>query len=359
MRSTQRHSFSRLAAASPRTLAFVFIAAIAIVHSSPVLAADALRLHLYWQHQAQFAGYYVAAARGYYEREGLHVTFVESGAGIQPLERLASGQAEISIGWLAHALQARERGADLVNVAQVFQKSGMALACRRSGGIGRSADLPGHRVGVWNVGDEINVRLWMKRAGMNPDSITTVGQAADGDDLIRGRVACATVMTYNEYWKLIDGGIKPADLFVVRFGDASLGLLEDGLYVRSERLRDPAFRSAIARFLRASADGWRYAREQRGEALRLVLAQRRGLDPLHQRRMLDAVLGLIPAQKSGAPFGRLDPEQFRRTVEALAEDPAHGDRARQAASDSWTHDLLDEAGLIIKKNSLQRDKRAF
>ena len=309
-------------------------------------AAETLRLQLYWLHQAQFAGYYMAASRGYYEREGLDVSFLESGAGIAPLERLGTNEVDLSIGWLAHALAAREKGFDLINIAQVFQKSGMALACRRTEGINGVDNLPGHTVGVWNLGDEISLRLWLERSGVKPGSVTTVLQAEHGADLINGRLPCVTVMTYNEYWDLIGAGIKPTDLYTVVFADEGLGLLEDGLYARAERLRDPAFRAAVARFLRASAEGWRYAREHPIEALSVTMTYRPGMDPVHQRLMLDSVLNLIPPPgKSGNAFGMLHLDAYERTVKALATDPMNTKSVREVARDAWTTRLWYQAGL--------------
>ena len=340
------HNYARIAWKS----LWLLIAAVAVapMHgpSRPAHAAATLRLQLYWQHQAQFAGYYMAASRGYYERAGLKVSFLEGGPGISPLDRLANNEADLSIGWLANALAARERGLDPVNIAQVFQKSGMALVCRRSEGINGANDLAGRAVGVWNIGDEIILRRWLERSGVATGSVAIVPQRANARDLIEGRVPCATVMVYNEYWDLIEGGIKPSDLYIVPFEDEGLGLPEDGIYARAERLRDPAFRDAVERFLRATAQGWRYSREHPSEALSETLGRRQGLDPSHQRLMLDSVLDLIsPSGKTAIPFGLLDLDAYDHAVQEMAAAGGQSRGVPGAAREAWTMKLWYEAGL--------------
>ena len=327
-------------------LASVVLGLLAAFFAQSARADDKVRLQLHWQHQAQIAGYYMAVSRGFYDREGLEVTLLEGGPDVTPLERLGSGAADLSIGWLAHALAFRERGLDFVNVAQVFQQSGMGIACRRDAGIAGASDVAGQTVGVWNFGDEINLRVWLERWGVDWNTIKTVPQALHGRDLVEGRRNCITVMNYNEYWDIIEAGIKPSDLYIAQFADEGVGLLEDGIYARAERLRDPAFRKIVARFLRASAEGWRYAREHPTETLAVTLAHGSGLHAVHQRRMLDAVLNLIrPPGKSPPPFGLLDLDAYERTVSVLAADPARAQAVRRAAHDAWTLKPWSEAGL--------------
>src|SRR5690606_24667149 len=138
----------------------------------------------------------------------------------------------------------------------VFHLSAMSLACRTA--TVRSIDnIAGQSIGVWNLGDETSVRLWLRRQGIPETTVTLVPQAARAADLIAGRVACATIMSSNEFWDLVRAGFQARDLIVVRFGEEGLGLLEDGLYVRGAALEDADFRRRVSAFLRATAAGWR------------------------------------------------------------------------------------------------------
>src|SRR5687767_13000076 len=71
-----------------------------------------IRLQLMWQHQAQFAGIYAAVQKGFYERERLRVELIEGGPGINPVDVLAKGDADVALAWLPSAIDARVRGRD-------------------------------------------------------------------------------------------------------------------------------------------------------------------------------------------------------------------------------------------------------
>ena len=60
-------------------------------------------------------------------------------------------------------------------------------------------------------------------------------------------------MTYNEYWQVIDAGYKPEDLIVFNYAAMGNDLLEDGLYVLEDKLKDPAFEDKMVA-LRARLD---------------------------------------------------------------------------------------------------------
>ncbi|WP_374444798.1 ABC transporter substrate-binding protein [Stella sp.] len=305
-----------------------------------------LRVQLQWFHQAQFAGFYVAEALGFYDQAGLDVELREGGVppaggpAVQPLEALLRGEADVALAWLTNALAARRDGADVVNIAQIFRRPGTALLCRRSAGIRRPADIAGRRIGVWNLGDQHEVEFWLAGHGLRAASVVLVAQRPDGRDLVEGDVDCATVMTYNEYWKVLDAGLAPSDLYVVRFADHGAGFLEDGLYVRGEALDDPAARERLVRFARATAEGWRHARENPEEALATVMHVAPGADRQHQRRMLDTVLGLAEPERD---FGLLDLASFDRSIEIIGRGSGDPAAVRAAARGAWTHTIQLEA----------------
>jgi len=301
-----------------------------------------LRVQLHWTHQAQFAGYYLAESRLSQSPEAIRVKLLEGGPGINPINKLLKNQADVGIAWVSELLDARKKGADVVNVAQIFRRPGMAVAFNKRAGLKSVSNLVGHSVGVWNVGDEISVRLWLRNAGIPESSVRLVQQAGGAKDLISGKVNCATVMVYNEYWNLVESGFKPDDLLVTKFGDVGLGMLEDGIYVKRANLDDPNFRRRLTEFLRAMAAGWQQAREHPDEAVAITMTKSRTLEVAHQRRMLDSILNLIPADK---PFGFLEPADFERTVNIYAGKAHDAEEIRKLGRAAWTHRIWEEAGL--------------
>ena len=110
-------------------------AALLALWTGAAKAADELTLQLKWVTQAQFAGYFVAKDKGFYDEVGLDVTIKPGGPDINPSQVIAGGGADVVVDWMPSALATREKGVPLVNIAQVFQKSGMMLTCRNDSGV--------------------------------------------------------------------------------------------------------------------------------------------------------------------------------------------------------------------------------
>src|SRR6056297_2686748 len=133
-----------------RTMKRLLAGALALTMSAGAAAAqDALTLQLKWVTQAQFAGYYVAKDKGFYDEENLDVTINAGGPDIAPEQVIAGGGADVITTWMAAGLAARERGVPLVNIAQPFATGGLQLTCLKSTGVESPSDFPGRTLGVW------------------------------------------------------------------------------------------------------------------------------------------------------------------------------------------------------------------
>ena len=318
----------------------VALSAICLAAAAPARAADPVVLQLKWLTQAQFAGYYVAEAKGLYRKAGLAVTIKPGGPDINPATVLADGGADVAVDWMAAALAARDRGAPLVNIAQVFQRSGMMLTCRRDSGVRRPADLKGKTLGVWFAGNQYPFLAWMAKLGFrtegpNPD-VTVLQQGAGVELLAENRAHCISTMSYNEYGQVLDAGIKPSQLVAFRYQDEGVATLEDGLYTTAAKLADPAMHARLARFLRASMAGWQYALTHQQEAVDIVLraSPGGGRSLSHQQRMLREVAKLVPAGHHG--IGYLDPAAYERTVDVLLAGSAEP-VIRHRPQGAWVH----------------------
>ncbi|HEX3884181.1 MAG TPA: ABC transporter substrate-binding protein [Stellaceae bacterium] len=322
--------------------AFLALVWPALLFAAPAAAqsADHVRLQLMWLNQAQFAGIYLARDKGLYADEDLTVETIEGGPAIAPVDVMAKGGADVAIAWLSSALDARRRGLDVVNIAQILRRPGMTVLCRRDAGIRSILDIAGKSVGVWNVGDEITVRDWLKGFSIPLDRVSPVQQAANGADLLSGRVACATAMMYNEYWSIVEGGLPPDKLIDGRLGDGGFGFLEDGLYVPRAALTDPARRAVLVRFLRATLAGWRLAKQNPEDAFAATMKAAPNADPVHQRRMLETILDLVGDIDR---VGLLDEAAYRHSVETIASQSADGGAVRTAGANGSTELVWNDA----------------
>ncbi len=306
-------------------------------------AADDLTLQLKWVTQAQFAGYYVALENGFYKDEGLNVTIKPGGPDVAPTQVLAGGGADVVIDWMPSALAAREKGLPLVNIAQPFKRSGMMLTCRKDSGIKTPADFPGHTLGVWFFGNEYPFLSWMSTLGIPTDGsaggVTVLKQGFNVDPLLQGQADCISTMTYNEYWQVIDAGLKPEDLVTFKYEDQGVATLEDGLYVLEDRLKDPAFEDELVRFVRASMKGWKWAEENPDDAAMIVLDydETGAQTEKHQKRMMREI-----AKLTAGSDGTLDPADYQRTVDILLAGGSDPVITRQPEG-AWTHAITDKA----------------
>ncbi|MCO6049971.1 ABC transporter substrate-binding protein [Mesorhizobium sp. RP14(2022)] len=300
-------------------------------------AADSLTLQLKWVTQAQFAGYYVAKEKGFYEDENLDVTIKPGGPDIAPEQVIAGGGADVIVDWMGGALAAREKGVGLVNIAQPFKKAGMELVCPKDGPIKTEADFKGRTLGVWFFGNEYPFYAWMNKLGLSTeggaDGVTVLKQSFDVQPLIQKQADCISVMTYNEYWQLMDAGYKPEDLTVFNYSAMGNDLLEDGLYAMEDKLKDPAFADQMVRFVRASMKGWKYAVENPDEAAEIVM-DNGGQDENHQKRMMTEVAKLIDNGD-----GKLVQEAYDRTERALLDQKIIIKKPEGA----WTSAITDKA----------------
>lgn len=238
-------------------------------------AGDKFTLQTKWVTQAQFAGYYVALENGYYDDEGLDVTIKSGGPDIAPPQVMAGGGADILIEWMPAALASREKGLNLVNIAQPFKSSGMMLTCRKDSGISSPSDFADKTLGVWFYGNEYPFLSWMSKLNMATDGsaggVTVLKQGWGIEPILQKQADCVSTMTYNEYWQVIDGGLSADELVVFPYDEQGVSTLEDGLYVLEENLSDPAFVDKAARFLRASMKGWEWASNNSDAAADIVL----------------------------------------------------------------------------------------
>jgi NitT/TauT family transport system substrate-binding protein len=305
-------------------------------------AADRVQLQLKWVTQAQFAGYYAAKAKGFYSAEHLDVTIRPGGPDIVPEQVVAGGGAQFGIDWLPSLLSARDQGAPLVNIAQVFAASGMRELAFKSSGITGAADLKGRKVAVWFGGNEFELLATLEkyRIDRNKD-VTLVQQPFDMNLLLQKKVDAAAAMTYNEYKQVLDAGVKPDDLVVIDFNREGTAMLEDGIFTRADWLRDAKNRPVAARFLRASLKGWEFCRDRAAECVEIVLKESPVLGREHQMWMMTEVNKLVwgpPAPSS--PLGKMDPEAFKRTADIALR---FGVIKKAADAGAYTHEIWELA----------------
>lgn len=313
-----------------------------------------VRLQLKWVTQAQFAGYYAALQQGYYEEEGLDVTIIPGGPDISPQQVVAAGGAEFGIDWMGSHLAAREQilmgdGSGPVNIAQIFQRSGMREIAFVDSGIETIEDLEGKNVGVWFLGNELPLFAALVANDLDPEDpndVNIIAQAFDMVAFIEGELDAAAAMTYNELAQVLEyqgeDGDFPVytleDLNIIDLNEVGTAMLEDMIYANEEWLAEEGNEDIAVRFLRASFRGWIYCRDNPNDCVDYVLEEGSALGAGHQTWMMNEINKLIWPSPNG--IGIHDPELVERTADIAL---TYGVIEEEMDEGAWRGDLAQQA----------------
>jgi NitT/TauT family transport system substrate-binding protein len=323
---------------------------------------DDVRVQLQWVAQSQFAGYFVANDLGFYEDECLNVEILEGAVEIVPQTVLATGGAEFGLAWVPKALVSREQGADIVNIAQVFERSGTLEVSFADSGIQTPADWAGKTVGNWGFGNEYELTAAIELFGV--EDVELVGQNFDMLALLNGELDAAEAMIYNEYAQLLEAEnpdtgelYQPEDFNIIDFNEVGTAMLQDAVWVNADWIAEEGNEDIAVRFLKATFRGWIHCLDNFDECVEVVLNNGSTLGESHQAWQLNEILGLIfPASKG---IGVMNESLWEQTVEVatgqieelqgveISGDAYRTDLAQQAV------DALREEGLDIRGESYE------
>jgi len=314
---------------------------------------DEVRLQLQWVAQSQFAGYFAALEEGMYEDECLDVEILEGAVDIVPQQVLATGGAEFALAWVPKALVSREAGADIVNIGQVFERSGTLMVSFTDSGITSVEDFAGKNVGNWGFGNEFELTAAIAEAGIT-DSVSLVAQDFTMNALLNGEIDVAEAMTYNEYAQVLeavnpDTGelYQPEDLNVVDFNDVGTAMLQDAVWAEASWLAENE--DIAERFLRASFRGWVFCRDNFDPCVEHVLNNGTTLGESHQRWQLNEINALIWPATNG--IGVMNIDLWDQTVE-VATSQIPDLQGVEISADAFRRDLAEGAVAALEEEGL-------
>ncbi|MBA2616020.1 MAG: ABC transporter substrate-binding protein [Actinobacteria bacterium] len=315
---------------------------------------DKVTVQLKWVTQAQFAGYYAAQEQGYFEDENLDVTIKPGGPDIVPEQVVLGGQAEFGLNWLDNTLATRDQGGEIINIAQVYTRSGMTEVTWKDTGIDDVKKLAGKKVGVWLGGNEHKLFAALTKNGLDPQKdVKIVAQPFDMNLFLNREVDSAAAMTYNELAQVLEaknpdtGELYTLDeLNVFKMSDLGTGALEDGVFVRSDWIQDEGNQDIAKRFLKATFKGWIYCRDNPSDCVDYVLAEGSVLKKGHQAWQMNEVNALIWPAPLG--IGVMDPESWEVTKQIAVDfgivknEPSDDETFRTDLAEAAMQELMDE-----------------
>jgi NitT/TauT family transport system substrate-binding protein len=323
-------------------------------------AGTKVRLQLQWAPQAQFAGYFAAKDQGYYQAEGLDVELVAGGPNVVPQQvGSAANGPEFTISWLPKVLEARESAtspSDLVNIAQVFQRSGTLSVSWKDSAITSPEHFKGKKVGVWDFGNEFEVTAGAKKFNLEVGKdYQKVIQAFDMSALLAKQIDVAEAMIYNEYAQVLEAKdpatgklYTPDALNVINYNDVGTAMLQDGIYARKAWLDQAGNADIATKFLKASFRGWIYCAANQDKCVDLVLAAGTQLGKGHQAWQMNEVLPLV--FPSAAGIGIMDKALYDQTVSVAKTG---GVIKKDPSADAYRTDLAEAALKGITEDTKQ------
>jgi NitT/TauT family transport system substrate-binding protein len=351
----KRYVLAALAAAAVAAAAVIGVLSISAGAAPKKQALTKVTLQLKWVTQAQFAGYYAARDKGYYEQAGLDVTIRPGGPSIIPEQVVAGGRAQFGLDWLPSLLTARDKGQPLINIAQVFTRSGLTLITWKDTGINTVGKMRNKTVANWLGGNEYEVFAALVKNGMDPvhnKGVKIFRQPFTMDFFIKRQVAAASAMTYNELAQVLESKNPKTgklftlkDLNVIPMQKLGTGMLEDGVFTREDWIKNKANQATAKKFLAASFKGWVYCRTHLADCVQMVLKSGSALGKGHQKWMLNEINALIWPSPLG--IGVMNAKDFKRTALTTykyAKPKLHGVPSKVA----YRTDLAKAADAILK-----------
>lgn len=257
-----------------------------------------------WTTQAQFAGYYVAQEKGFYEEEGVKVQIVHPSASQSAMDRIRTDQSQATTLQLAQAMEIIDSGIPLVNILQTSMNNGLVIVSRR----GKDPlKQQGARVGIWNAGFGQMAICMSQIEHLDYEWVRFVNNVTL---FVSGALDATLAMSYNEFYQLLQTGMELTEENVYRFCNHGYNVQEDGVYMTLKTWRKE--KESAERFARASRRGWEWAAEHPEETLDIVMDYVRrdhiATNRVLQGLMLEEILRLQIDRESGEREFRLRPD---------------------------------------------------
>jgi NitT/TauT family transport system substrate-binding protein len=269
-----------------------------------------------WTAQAQFAGYYVAEAKGFYREAGVKVR-IEHPSSTQPaMTRLRKNLCQATTLQVCQAMEIVDDGIPLVNILQTSMNNAMVIVSYRDMD---PLKQKGAHVGIWSVGFG---QLAICMSIMDHLDYEWVRFAQNVNLFVAGALDATLAMSYNEYYQLVQAGIKMTDKNVYRFCDHGYNVQEDGVYMTRDYYNK--HKDQAQRFARASRKGWEWAAEHPEETLDIVMQyvdrERIATNRVMQRLMLKEVLRLQVDRDSKKREFRLRPDMVKLASQLMVKN---------------------------------------
>lgn len=283
---------------------------------------DKVVLQLKWKHQFQFAGYYAALEKGFYEEVGLTVEIRDLTTNTTPEDEVLSGRANFGIG-NSELLIRYMNGDPLVVLAPIFQSSPSAIAVRENTGIVTPRDFFGKSIEIDTKGGASEILAMLYIEGVKPSQIKLTESSLSLNNLLNSKVDATAIYQTNEPYFLDKFGIPYRLIIPKNYG---IDFYAECIFTSQNELKK--HRSRVDKFIAASIKGWEYALKNKEEIAALIQTKYKST------KTLDHLL--------------FEADQVKNFIQPDFINIGHSNKGR------WLHmvEVLGQAGIITKTHSI-------
>jgi ABC-type nitrate/sulfonate/bicarbonate transport system substrate-binding protein len=300
---------------------------------------DDVNVMLKWIHQAQFAGNYVAAEKGFYKEQGVEVNLIPYSEENKPIDAVVSGRATFGITGADELILAREKGLPVKAFGVIYKINPVAAYSLKKSGITKPSDFVGKTVGIEKgINVEYLYSAMMSKLKIDRSKINEIAIGPTATELLEGKTDVSTGYVINEPQQAIAVG---QDVNIILMADYGVNMYADVLFATENTIATNP--SLVERFLRGTLEGWQYAIENVDEAVNITLKYATGSTRSHEEYMLNSSLSLINDGES--PLGWMDKNKWAQVSSILHEQNIF--KKEVNVSDAYTMQFLNK---IYNKN---------
>lgn len=277
---------------------------------------EEVNLKLKWVHQAQFAGNYMAAEKGFYAAEGLKVNMLPFSFDDPTITSVSEGRDTFGITGADEIVLARAKGVPIRAIAVIYKINPVVAYALKSSGITKPQDFVGKTVGLERASDgtEINVGIlysaMMAKLGIDRSTVSEVTIGYDAKELLAGKTDVSTGYIINEPHRAIEAGQEVNTILMADYG---VNMYADTLFATEETIKNKP--ELVMRFLRSTLKGWQYAIEHEDEAVDVTMKYALTSTKSHEAYLLKTSIPLIHMGTSA--LGKMESKQWGQVQEIL------------------------------------------
>lgn len=220
-------------------------------------------MRLRWVTQTQFAGYYVAHYKGFYDEQGLDVHVKPGVYGKNPLRTVKSSAEEFGVQWASDLIAESK---EFISLANISKGNGFVLISKKNKNIKSIDDFRGKKISTWFIGHEYLLYALLGKYGINRNEVSIVSQRWDMGQFYNDEVDIASAQSYNELQEVLDKNYSINVLDVSRHGINFPG--QNIFTTRKYYSKNP---DVCRKLVKASIKGWEYAFDHPEETVDIVM----------------------------------------------------------------------------------------